>query len=76
MKYIKLSALFDTYLYISYCYKMPDASTQTTKTRRGPKIGGNKEIKIKKNIKNIKNKIKIKQYDTTDIKTIIMFDDV
>lgn len=54
-------------------YIMPDASTQTTKTRRGPKIGVNKEIKVKKYIK---NKIKIKQYETNDIKTIIMFDDV
>ena len=52
---------------------MPDASTQTTKPRRGPKIGGVKEIKIKKNIK---NKIKIKQNEITDIKTFIMFDDV
>ena len=50
---------------------MPDASTQTTKPKRGPKIGVVKEIKIKKNIKN-----KIKQYETNDIKTFIMFDDV
>lgn len=52
---------------------MPDASTQTTKPKRGPKLGGVKEIKIKKNIK---NKNKIKQYETNDIKTFIMFDDV
>ena len=52
-------------------YIMPDASTQTTKPKRGPKLGGVKEIKNKKIIKN-----KIKQYDINDIKTIIIFDDV
>jgi hypothetical protein len=52
---------------------MPDASTQTEKLKTGPK----RQTQINKQIKkNIKNKIKIKQYETNDIKTFIIFDDV
>jgi len=55
-------------------YIMPDASTQTDKPKRGPKLENNNETKIKKAY--TKNKLNIKKYDKNDIKTIIMFDDV